>query len=94
MHNYMQVIYEFAMFVTWITFGYKEWNSIHRELGRSDRHSKHITSRSSLYFWCRLFKTPAFNRDMRVKGESNLFTQIFCHLLTIFFSLCSNIDGH
>lgn len=31
----LQVIYEFAMFVTWITFGYKHWNSIHKELGRS-----------------------------------------------------------
>ena len=22
------------MFVTWITFGYKDWNNVHRELGR------------------------------------------------------------
>jgi hypothetical protein len=60
-----EVIYEFAMFVTWITFGYKEWNIIHRELGR-------------------LFKTPAFNRDMRIKGETtvNFVDNVGCKMDT------------
>ncbi|CAI8020072.1 Protein phosphatase 1 regulatory subunit 36 [Geodia barretti] len=58
-----EVIYEFAMFVTWITFGYKDWNSIHKELGR-------------------LFKTQAFNRDVRVRGEATtgFFEELGCKM--------------
>jgi protein phosphatase 1 regulatory subunit 36 len=58
-----EVIFEFAMFVTWITFGYKDWNIIHRELGR-------------------LFKTQAFNRDMRIKGEATVefFEDLGCKM--------------
>ena len=30
----MQVIYEFAMYVTWVAFNYEHWKMLHNELGR------------------------------------------------------------
>ena len=57
------------MFVTWITFGYKDWNSIHKELGRQASVCVVYTLSLLSAIICRLFKTRAFNRDMRVRGE-------------------------
>ena len=31
---YVQTIYEFTMYITWITFGYEHWKTIHDEIGR------------------------------------------------------------
>jgi len=32
--DFYEAIYEFAMYVTWVTFSYQHWETIHRELGR------------------------------------------------------------
>ena len=30
----MQIIYEYLMLVTWITYSYEKWDDIHSEIGR------------------------------------------------------------
>lgn len=30
----MQIVYEYLMLVTWITYSYENWDDIHSEIGR------------------------------------------------------------